>query len=283
MAREELGNRAVSVFEARTYWRTRVSHRRPAAAGRDSGAGRVVYTLVPALMLSCVGCAGPVGEFVLSAYGGGAFQADVDLQLENAGGTDLEFHDVQLDDESFQHPMYAGARGSYWFGAYPEWGLALDYTHAKAIVDTGQVTRVEGTKNGVDVSGTGPISDHLDRFQMANGHNFWTFNVMHRRFPAARDESWLGRMQPYVGVGGGAVVPYVRATVDGVPTRGYQLAGPAAQGFVGLNVDLLGPFALFGEYKITYADIEVDLRGDGSLATETLTSQLILGISLSTR
>ena len=119
---------------------------------------------------------------------------------------------------------------------------------------------------------------------MENGHNFWTLNILHRRFSTgARDDSLFGRMQPYLGVGGGAAVPFVRPRVDGVSTNEYQLAGPAAQGFLGLNVDLLGPLSFFGEYKITYAHIDADLKRGGTITTETLTTQLIFGVSLTAR
>ena len=82
-----------------------------------------LHALVFVLILISLGCAGPAGEFVFSVYGGRAFHTDADLQLKKSGGTDLEFEDVRFDDDSFEMPLYTGARASYWLGSDPHWGV----------------------------------------------------------------------------------------------------------------------------------------------------------------
>ncbi len=103
---------------------------------------------------------------------------------------------------------------------------------------------------------------------------------MHRWFPKGqRDETLLGRLQPYVGAGAGITIPHVEATVGSSNTDEYQFGGPAIQGLVGLNYDVIKHVSTFIEYKLSYADLEMDIAGGGKISTETVTHHFALGIS----
>jgi len=236
-----------------------------------------------ALAVLAGACSATRGEYVASAYGGKVAHPAGDLRLLRPDNTHLTFHDVDWHDESFSSPIYFGLRGSYWFERDRSgWGINLDYTHAKAIVDTAQVTQVEGNKSGIPVSGQLPISDNLEAFEMSHGLNFLTVNGMYRWFlKDERDKSLFGRLQLYMGGGVGIAFPHVEATVDGDRTDEYQISGPAAQGFLGLNIDIVGGLSSFLEYKLNWADNDVDLTGGGTIDAETWTSQFILGLSWS--
>jgi len=224
---------------------------------------------------------GPQGELVLSFYGGKSWTMDSDVDLELPGGTDLTFHDVSWDDDSFKSPTYYGFRGIWWIHPAPNWGLSVDYTHAKAIIDASQRTRVTGSVDGVLVDAVLPIGDNLEAFEMSHGYNFLTFNALYRWFPRGhRDETLLGRLQLYVGAGAGIAIPHAEATVRGERTSETQLAGPAVQMQAGLNFDIWGPISGFTEYKVNWADTEIDLSGGGSIRTEAWTHQIAFGASL---
>jgi lipid A oxidase len=102
--------------------------------------------------------------------------------------------------------------------------------------------------------------------------NLFTLNAVHRWFVGRR-------LRPYVGGGAGAAIPHVEATVGGVETDGYQLAGWAAQGLAGLSIDVTGPLSVFVEYKLSWADIDAELNGGGSIRHEIWTQQLVFGFT----
>ena len=231
---------------------------------------RTVLILFLAL---AAGCRSP-GEWTLSGYLGASDTRDSDLQLEQPGGTDLRFEDVNWSDESFKGPIFYGVRLSRWEKERP-WGIALDFTHPKSISDTSQVTHVSGIDQGTPVNERRPISDTIDALEMSHGHNFLTLNGMHRWFFGRNEKNlWL-----YVGAGAGVGIPRVEATINGVKTNEFQIAGPAVQGFLGLNYDLSDWAALFGEYKMTYTDLDMDLDGGGTIGTETFMNQFIVGFT----
>jgi lipid A oxidase len=50
-------------------------------------------------------------------------------------GTNVTLNSVPWDGASFEDPPYWGARGIYWFDNHPNWGLMVDYNHAKVIAE----------------------------------------------------------------------------------------------------------------------------------------------------
>jgi lipid A oxidase len=246
--------------------------------------------LAPLLLLGFLGCSATRGEIALSAYGGKAWNSDADLRLSQPGGTDLTLFGVALEDRSFEGPVYYGLRATYWFppaGADGEsarlgtWGAMLDFTHAKAIADEDQVVRQQGTRSGTPVDGDFPVSDSIDGYELSHGHNLLTLDAVHRwSLGDARGRGLKGRLQPYVGAGAGAAIPHVEATVNGVETSGYQLAGWTVAGLAGMSIDIAGPVSGFIEYKLNWADVDGHLDGGGSIRQEIWTQQLVLGLSI---
>ena len=62
-------------------------------------------------------------------------------------------------------------------------------------------------------------------------------------------------------------------------THEYQEAGFAWQGFAGLHVRLAKYIAIFTEFKLSYADMHLDLP-NGSLEIQPWSEHLVLGLSL---
>lgn len=237
----------------------------------------VIATLITAVLLAP---AAAIAEFSVALYAGKQFTGNGDLRLKQ-GQTDLKFHDVSWGDNSFESPIYYGGRVSYWFEDLPSWGLALDFTHAKTYLASGETVKVTGTRNGSPVNSREPVSASIQQLAFSHGLNMITFNGLHRWFPTGkRDLSLLGRAQLYAGLGAGFSIPHVEADINGVVTGEYQMAaGPVVNGLVGLNYDLNRYFSGILEYKLSYADVHGDLNGGGSIDAATMNHQLIFGIA----
>lgn len=219
-------------------------------------------------------------EFVISVYGGVASTMDSDVRLLQPGGTNLKFDEVSWTDKSFVSPIYYGLRLTYWTEKAPTWGVAIDFTHPKMHAKLEETVTVTGTRAGVPVNNREPLRNTFGDLEFSHGHNLLTLNALHRWFPAGeRNKTFLGRVQPYVGFGAGVAIPHAEVGTGGVITYEYQQVGPALQGLVGVSFDLIKHVAIFPEYKISYANMSVELADGGSLQVDPWTHHFALGIS----
>jgi len=194
---------------------------------------------------------------------------DTDLELSRPGDTHLTYSSVRWRDESFKMPLYLSLRTTWWRRS---WGVGLDYTHAKAIAETGRVAPVQGRRAGAPAAGRERIADTLPHFEMSHGLNTATVNLLRR---------WSsGRLQPYAGLGAGVAVPHVEAVIGDNRTDGYQWAGPAFEGRLGLALRLRRHLSAIAEYKLTYARVSADLAGGGSVEVAPRLHQLIVGFNV---
>ncbi|MDD2722947.1 MAG: hypothetical protein PHH59_02850 [Methylovulum sp.] len=236
-----------------------------------------MLTLLTGLLVTSLASA----EINVAIYAGQSFIDNGDLNLTQ-GKTNLNFSDVSWEDNSFEEPVFYGARLGYWFDDAPNWGLSIDFAHLKNYLNYDNNAQINGTDlNGNPVNGVEPISNHIQDFNMSHGVNTLTFNGQYRWFPAGqRDNTLLGRMQLYTGLGAGFSVPHVEAVINGTQTYEYQWgAGPVINGMMGVNYDLIKYVSAFAEYKLTYVDVEDDLKGGGTINTETVNHQLIFGLA----
>jgi lipid A oxidase len=225
-------------------------------------------------------------EFSILFYVGKSFTSDGDLRLKK-GDRDLTFRRVRWEDKSFKAPVYYGVRASYWFDQMRDWGVAVDFTHAKTILQEQDIVPVTGLRDGAPVDGRERIADSLQHFELSHGLNMLTFNGLYRWFPAGkRDESPSGRLQCYTGLGAGVSIPHVEAHLKDERTGReewtgrYQIAaGPVLNGMLGLNYDFADALSGTLEYKLSYSDTHADLNGGGHIDAETFTNQFISGLS----
>ncbi len=219
-------------------------------------------------------------EINLALFAGKSMVDNGDLNLTQAG-TNMNFHDVSWEDKSFEEPIFYGARIGYWFNEAPNWGVSVDFSHLKNYLAYNETVAVDGIRNGVAVGGNETIANTIEDFNMSHGLNTLTFNGQYRWFPAGqRDKSLLGRMQLYTGLGAGFSIPHVEASISGTKTYEYQWgAGPVVNGMMGVNYDICHFISGFVEYKLSYADVQADLTGGGTINTETVNHQIIFGLS----
>ncbi len=212
------------------------------------------------LVMACVPAA-QAGELEISAYGGGNSTQDSEGTLSN--GSMSRTDTITWDGKSFDPPIYYGVRVTYWPEAMPDWGVALDLTHAKSYADI----------PGSGVDGT------YDRLEFTDGLNLLTLNGL-RRFQVG------GKTDLYAGVGAGLTIPHVEVTTTPASltgpssTFGYQVTGWTAQAMVGLSYEVVDNLKVFGEYRIAYSSNEATLDGGaGTFSSDMTTHHAAIGLS----
>jgi len=233
--------------------------------------------IIGAVIVSFAGTAR--AELDLTAFTGIALTQDSELDLHQRGDTDLTFHDVSYEGRDFETPPYYGAR-LLWFPAEnSHWGFGAEFFHVKLYADTNEIVHVTGQRDGERVDANEPIDDTIESFSISHGLNFALADLVYRWLPGERGTDFLGRLQPYVGVGGGAVIPHVESNVGGTFHEGYQFHGPGVQALAGVNFDLTRHWGVMFEYKFTYANLDsLDIPG-GSIEIMPLTHHLVAGIT----
>lgn len=193
-------------------------------------------------------------EFELSGYTG--WQTAPHSTVEGTDPTGIGDFDFTAgwEGKSMNMPPYWGVRGTWWRDN--DFGFGLDYTHAKVYADDGTL-RDEG----------------FQLLEFTDGLNLLTATVF-KRFPGDT-RAWT----PYVGGGLGLSIPHVEVQTTGAKTFEYQVGGPAVSWVAGVTYPVSPSWSVFGEYKGTYSQNDVDLNGGGNLKTNIVTNALNLGVS----
>ena len=211
-------------------------------------------------------------EWQLSIYGGDAITHDSDVTLQQPDGTNLTLNDVSWASKSFEDPPYYGVRLTYW-NQMTDWGVALDFTHAKTYGELGDTVSQSGTIAGAAAPSSATVNSTFSKLEFTDGLNLLTLNGMRRWH-------WNETVSPYAGLGVGLAIPHVEVTTALAPrTFDFQVTGVAAQGLTGLNFKVADYMSLFTEYKLSYAQVDADLDNGGSLDTDIWTHHFIAGLS----
>ena len=206
-------------------------------------------------------------EFELSFYMGLQGVQDSTGSGTLPGGAPFS-RNIDWEGNSLDTPFYYGGRVTWW--TQNNIGFGIEGTHAKAYA------------SNADLAALG-----LSRFELSDGHNIITANIM-KRFPDAFANS---RFTPYVGAGLGIAIPHVDAQVIGATNRtfDYETTGLAARGIAGMKYALNDKWSLFGEYQATWSDNDITIDADpavpgqtaGKLDTTLVTHAVNIGISYS--
>lgn len=176
---------------------------------------------------------------------------------------------IDWEGNPFDAPIYYGGRAIWWLDN--DFGFGVEGTHTKAYMSAG------------DLAALG-----LSRFELSDGHNIFTANVM-KRWPGA----FAGheRFTPYMGGGVGVAIPHVDAQVIGATNRtyDYEYTGLALRGIAGMKYAITEDWAVFGEYQVTWSDNSITVDPDpavpgqtaGKLSTDLTTHAVNFGISYS--
>ncbi|MBA3963790.1 MAG: outer membrane beta-barrel protein [Chthoniobacterales bacterium] len=220
-------------------------------------------------------------EIDFSIFTGVALSQDSDLDLHQNGGTNLTFHKVSFKGRDFETPPYYGARLLWYPSQESHWGFGAEFFHLKLYTETGDTVHVTGQRNGIGVDDNERIDDTVQQFSISHGLNFALADIVYRWQPGQRGQDFFGHLQPYVGLGLGAVIPHVESEVNQEFHEEYQVHGPGVQALAGVNVSLTKHWGLLFEYKFTYADLDSLDIPHGSIEITPLTHSLVGGITFS--
>ena len=160
------------------------------------------------------------------------------------------------DGRSFEMPPYYGIRATWWRN--DRLGYAIEFTHAKVYADD----------ETLDETG-------YEELEFTDGLNSVIASVRYR-WP----DQW-GSLTPYVNAGLGVSIPYVEVQTapDAEATEGLQYGGLAGAFALGVHYDFNARWGMFGEYRFSYQQVNVDLDGGGELDTDIITNALNIGVS----
>lgn len=196
----------------------------------------------PLLLPLLLSAAAPAAaEVELSFYGGWAGAPDGGVTLN--GDAALPDRDVEAGDASSDGAQ-VGLRAAWW--SETGFGVALDYSR----FEEGEGAAAEGLAFGEA--------------------NTLTVNGM-RRWEDAFDG-----VTPYVGAGLGVALTDLEVDGETVDAR-----GPAVSWVAGASVPISENWSVFGEYEGTYADVEGETAGGGTVGADTVTNSINLGVSFS--
>lgn len=189
-------------------------------------------------------------ETVIGAFTGVPYTYPSPARIENPGAkgaTDFTIDPVGWYTDPFKSPIYYGARVAQWFSGGKA-GTGVDFIHSKAIAPLDDEANFSGTLDGQPLPARARIRDVVSKLEFSHGHNMLLLNGF-LRLPSIG-----ARLSPYVGAGGGVLLPHTEvefANGSRPRTYEYNYAGPAGQALAGFEVRL-SKLSLFVEYKFTY-------------------------------
>lgn len=214
-------------------------------------------TFASSLFLASVASA----ETTVSVYGGIQENNSSTAHVTDIDGSKYNT-EVDWDGNSFSMPPYYGFRVSQKIN--PDWALGVDYTHTKAYATADSMA-----------------SAAFSTMEFTDGINILTANAT-RQFDLESD------ITPYVGLGVGVTIPHVELQSSQMndKTFEYQLAGPAATAFAGVDYELSETWSVFSELKFDYHSINADMTDpstdqSGSFETDIMSYAFNVGVSLS--
>ncbi len=216
-------------------------------------------------------------EMQLGLYMGGSKSPPSDVRMVSPDGTDLVLKNVVWKTESFKPSPYYGGRGIDWSARFPNFGMMVDFTHAKATAIRSQTVEQAGMRSGVEIPPKEAFDKTFRKLEFTHGLNFLTFNGVFRVTGLHR------RMIPYAGLGVGFMVPHVEAWRAGLKKKDAvheaQVTGMALQALGGIEWRIFKSDrrSLFTEYKVTHTSNDVKLHQGGSVSTDILVHQFIFG------
>ncbi len=189
-------------------------------------------------------------ETTIGAYTGVPYTYPTAAHIKGAGdnpATDFKIDPVGWYTDPFKSPIYYGARVARWFSG-GKTGTGVDFIHSKAIAPLDDEANFSGTLDGQPLPGRARIRDVVKKLEFSHGHNMLLLTGF-LRLPSIG-----ARISPYVGAGGGVLLPHTEFayTNDSHPrTYEYNYAGPAGQALAGFEIRL-SRLSVFIEYKFTY-------------------------------
>lgn len=203
---------------------------------------------------------------------------DYDFTIYNATASDRPDFDKIKDVVNITIPQFV-VRGGYYFNNKRDFGIEINYDHAKYVVDDYQKVRVKGTFNGTYVDKDTIMDPNtFMHFEHTDGANFWMLNFLKRW--KVYNPSKLFNVGLVAKPGAGIVYPRTEVAIMGTRLNNkWHIAGWIVGVEAGVRVEFLkyGVFEFMG--KGSYADYRKVLvlgKGNGQANHHFFTGQLTM-------
>lgn len=198
-----------------------------------------------------------------------SFDSDVSYKKTD---NNINLDSVSWDGHSFEFPPIYSIDIAYFWNE--NWGVMLDFTHAKIVADSADV------------------KDNFDTLEMTDGNNLVTANIIYN-IPLSEGLDLL------LGAGIGIAIPHVEVTLAdedpddpivgvssndqnaNIETREYQVTGFAAQLMAELDYEFYENYHLLFRYALSYSDHDADLKDGGRLEFDVITNLFLIGLGYS--
>lgn len=203
---------------------------------------------------------------------------DYDFTIYDATAHDRPDFDKIPDVINITIPQFV-LRGGYYFNNKKDFGIEINYDHAKYVVDNYQKVRVKGNFNGDYVDKDTILDpDNFLHFEHTDGANFWMINFLKRWkvYEPSRNFNVGLVAKP------GAGIVYPRTDVTMLGTRlnnNWHIAGWIVGVEAGLRVEFLkhGVFEFMGKGSFAnYTKVLVLGKGNGRANHHFFTGQLTM-------
>ncbi|MBC8143875.1 MAG: hypothetical protein H7Y38_20780 [Armatimonadetes bacterium] len=170
----------------------------------------------------------------ISLYTGTTQAQNADLRLlQPVLGTDATYHDVSWRGRPFSGSPYYGVKVGIFLPKSPRIGFEAEFNHSKMYAKLEERKLLTGTFNGQSVNGVETVGDRVQKYQITNGINSFSLNVLYRVPVAVSVKYPDGRFQPYVGGGPQYTFLYSINIINSLGVKekyhpngwGYQLFG----------------------------------------------------------
>ena len=180
-------------------------------------------------------------------------------------------------------PQFVG-RGGYYFNNKKDFGIEINYDHAKYVVTNYQTVRVKGNFNGNYVDKDTILDpDSFLHFEHTDGANFWMVNFLKRW--KLYEPSKKFNIGFVVKPGGGIVYPRTDVTMMGTRLNNkWHIAGWIVGIESGFRIEFLkhGVFEFMGKGSFAdYRNVLVLGKGNGKANHHFFTGQLTMTLGAS--
>lgn len=208
---------------------------------------------------------------------------DYDFTIYDAKANDRPDFDKIKDVINITIPQFV-FRVGYYFNNKKDFGIELNYDHAKYVVNNYQTVRVKGTFNGTYVD-KDTIMDPTNflHFEHTDGANFWMINFLKRwkLYEPSKNFNVGFVVKP----GAGIVYPRTDVTMMGTRLNNkWHIAGWIVGLESGFRVEFLkhGVFEFMGKGSFAdYTNVLVLGKGNGKANHHFFTGQLTMTIGAS--
>jgi opacity protein-like surface antigen len=206
--------------------------------------------------------------------------AESNLHIKQASSnTNADLKGVEWAPNSFQMPPYYVVKIGDFLKAPSHWGVELDFTHYKVYAKTKQNVTIDGTWNGAPVSGSAPMDDYVQKFNISHGVNTIALNVLYRWRLQPNRNYPDGRLQPYVGGGPAYYILHPENDVNNVGNDfDYEASGIGWQMVAGARYGVSDKSMVIVEMKYSDGHAQPDIANNGSSSTWLSTWQLSAGM-----